>query len=137
MSTQSPPLSTRVICRTVTADSKSDAEKQVIEAISGYADNLQVSTVTPVKTFEVSVLAWDNPVHDKVGNPISKGDKVLFGAAENVRVGIVDYVGKRHLNIVAEDTGWPNERRPNSVIVLPANLDTVPTTIEKLVIATA
>jgi len=128
---------TFTLTHTVVASTKQEAEKLAVQYLSGRYDNLQVDSTESVRSYTVSVLGWDNPVHDKVGNPISLGDKVLFGAAENVRVGKVDYIGKHHLNIVAEDTGWPNERRPNSVIVLPANLDTVPTTVERLVIANA
>jgi len=130
-------MTTKTLTRTVVADSKADAEKQVIEALSASFDNLQIDTTTPVKTFEVSVLAWDNPATDKVGNPISVGDKVLFGSSESVRVGRVDSVSRRNVSVIAEDTGWPNDRLPQNVIVLPANLTTEPIMVDRLVIAKA
>ena len=131
-------MNTRTYTQTIIANTQKEAEKAALEEVSGYADNFQIGTVTPTKTFEVQVLAWDDPVTDKVGNEINKGDKVLFGSSESVRVGTVDTVARRRVVILAEDTQWPNERTPSNVIVLPANLDTeavtVPVTIDQLVV---
>ena len=129
-------MDTRTLKRTVTADNKTAAEKQVIEALAATFDNVQIDTTTPVKTFEVSVLAWDNPVTDQLGNQINEGDNVLFGSSESIRVGRVDWAARSVVKVIAEDTGYTNYRLPKNLIVMPANLTTEPVVTQRLAIAT-